>query len=245
MQVLFSKVDINAFFVYHSGQMNHPTTSPLLERQLLLQLGDRLKRLRKDQGISTVEMAKQVGISRTTLSAVESGDPAPSMGTYLKVMSVLGVSGELALLAGDVLQPAPPGTAAAQSRRPRPTVQVLVSTDESKHRIQDLQSLALHEEAVRLVQARPELLQQAQANLDRWISTGNSRSMSLWVEWQDILRTGKWRKVLGRARRAQELRQASPLTPILPEASRQEILNQVSSLKKGVDLTEGEQGVRP
>ncbi len=224
--------------------MNNPTTSSLLERQLLLQLGDRLKRLRKAQCIGTVEMAKQVGISRTTLSAVESGDPAPSMGTYLKVMSVLGVSGELALLAGDVLQPAPSGTAAAQSRRPRPTVQVMVSTDESKHRVQDLQSLALHEEAVRLVQARPELLQQAQSTLERWISAGNSRSMSLWVEWQDILRHGKWRKVLGRTRRAQELRQASPLTPVLPEVTRQEILNQVSTLKKGVNLTDEDQGVQ-
>ncbi len=224
--------------------MNNPTTSSLLERQLLLQLGDRLKRLRKAQGIGTVEMAKQVGISRTTLSAVESGDPAPSMGTYLKVMSVLGVSGELALLAGDVLQPAPSGTAAAQSRRPRPTVQVMVSTDESKHRVQDLQSLALHEEAVRLVQSTPELLGLAQSTLERWISTGNSRSMSLWMEWQDILRNGKWRKVLGRTRRAQELRQASPLTPILPEATRQEILNQVRTLKKGVNLTEEDQGVQ-
>lgn len=224
--------------------MNNPTTSSLLERQLLLQLGDRLKRLRKAQGIGTVEMAKQVGISRTTLSAVESGDPAPSMGTYLKVMSVLGVSGELALLAGDVLQPAPSGTAAAQSRRPRPTVQVMVSTDESKHRVQDLQSLALHEEAVRLVQSKPELLGLAQSTLERWINTGNSRSMSLWMEWQDILRNGKWRKVLGRTRRAQELRQASPLTPILPEATRQEILNQVRTLKKGVNLTEEDQGVQ-
>lgn len=239
---LFVKVDNTYSFAYYSGQMNYAQTSPLLERQLLLQLGDRLKRLRKAQGIGTVDMAKQVGISRTTLSAVESGDPAPSIGTYLKVMSILGVSGELALLAGDMLQPAPSGSAAAQSLRPRPTVQLMVSTDESKHRVQDLQSLALHGEAVRLVRANPELLQQAQATLARWISTGNSRSMSLWVEWQDILRTGKWRKVLGRTRRAQELRQASPLTPVLPEATRQQILSQVSDLKRGVTLTEEEQG---
>ena len=33
------------------------------------------------------------------------------------LVSVLGVSGELALLAGDVMQPAPPGSAAARSRR--------------------------------------------------------------------------------------------------------------------------------
>jgi transcriptional regulator with XRE-family HTH domain len=89
----------------------------VLERQLLLQFGERLKRLRKASGRRTVEMAQQVGISRTTLAAVESGDPGPSMGTYLRVMSALGISGELALLAGDVMVPAPAGTAAARSSR--------------------------------------------------------------------------------------------------------------------------------
>jgi transcriptional regulator with XRE-family HTH domain len=208
----------------------------LLERQLLLQFGERLRRLRKAQGLGTVEMARRVGISRTTLSAIEAGDPGPSMGTYLRVMSVLGVGGELALLAGDALQPAPPGTAAARSRRARPVVQVQVSADESRHQIQDLQSLALHEEAVRLVRADPALLAQAQDTLARWLAAGHSRSAPLWREWQAILRERQWRKVLGRTRRAQELRQASPLTAILPDQVRRGVLDQVSALKKGVVL---------
>ena len=211
-------------------------STAVLERQLLLQLGDRLKRLRKAQGPSTVEMAKRVGISRTTLSAVEAGDPGPSIGTYLRVMSVLGISGELALLAGDTLQPAPPGSAGARSRRARPVVQVLVSADESRHEIQDLQSLALHEEAVRLIRSDPALLHQAEETLQRWLLSGNSRSSGLWKEWEDILGNGKWRKVLGRTRRAQELRQASPLTTVLPDPVRQSILDQVRGLKNGVML---------
>ena len=161
--------------------MNDLTSAAVLERQLLLQLGDRLKRLRKAQALGTVEMAKRVGISRTTLSAVEAGDPGPSMGTYLRVMSVLGVSGELALLAGDVMQPAPPGSAAARSRRSRPAVQVRVSVDEARHQVQDLQSLALHEEAVRLVRADPALLHRAEETLQRWLQSGNSRSSSVCV----------------------------------------------------------------
>lgn len=217
--------------------MNPPDLNNLLERQLLLQLGDRLKRLRKAQCIGTVDMAKQVGISRTTLAAVEAGDPAPSIGTYLRVMSVLGVSGELALLAGDVMAPPPRDSASARSRRGRPVVQVTVSADDSKHRIQDLQSLVLHKEAIRLVSSDPSKLLQAKELLDRWIQSGPSRSKSLWLEWRDILRDGKWRTVLGRTRRAQELRQASPLTPLLPEITRQSILNSVSDLKKGVNLT--------
>jgi len=216
--------------------MNALDTTPVLERQLLLQLGDRLKRLRKVQGLGTVEMSRRVGLSRMTLSAVEAGDPGPSIGTYLRVMSVLGVSGELALLAGDTMQPAPAGSAAAKSRRARPIVQVLISADESRHQIQDLQSLALHEEAVRLVRFEPALLQQAQETLGRWLQSGNVRSSALWREWQDILTHGKWRKVLGRTRRAQELRQASPLVTVLPAETRHRILDEVRGLKKGIAL---------
>lgn len=206
----------------------------VLERQLLLQLGDRLKRLRKAQGVGTVEMAARAGITRNTLRAVEAGDPAPSIGTYLRVMSILGISGELALLAGDILQPPPADSAAARSRRAAPVVQVRVSADDTRHRLQDLQSLALHEEAVRLVKANPALVQQAQDTVRRWLATGNPRSASLWREWQSILGAGSWRKALGRTRHAQQLRQASPLVTILPEEARQRILQQVGDLKKGI-----------
>jgi transcriptional regulator with XRE-family HTH domain len=220
--------------------MNAADNTPVLERQLLLQLGDRLKRLRKAQGLGTVELSQRVGISRSTLSAVESGDPGPSIGTYLRVMSVLGIGGDLALLAGDALQAGPSGSAGARSRRARPMVQVLVSADESRHQIQDLQSLALHEEAVRLIKTESALLEKAGATLERWLQSGQSRSMGLWTEWEDILRHQKWRKVLSRTRRAQELRQASPLVTVLPDAVRRRILAEVSELKKGVVLGDTE-----
>ena len=214
--------------------MNHPTA--LLERQLLLQFGDRLRRLRKSLGLGMVEMAQRVGISRTTLAAVESGDPGPSLGTYLRVMSVLGIGGELALLAGDALQSAPSATAAARSRRARPVVQVSVTADTSRHEVQDLQSLALHEEAVRLVRADPKLLDDAKHTLERWLAQSPSRSTALWQEWQTVLERQSWRKVLGRTRRAQELRQASPLVTLLPPAVRERVLRDVAQLKQGINL---------
>ena len=212
------------------------STATVLERQLLLQLGDRLRRLRKAHGWGTVEMSRRVGIARTTLAAVEAGDPGPSIGTYLRVMSVLGIGGDLALLAGDALQPAPPGTAAARSRRARPVVEVQVSADVSRHQVQDLQSLALHEEAVRLAKADPALVERASDTLDRWLQAGDSRSAGLWLEWRDLLRTGSWRKVLSRTRRAQALRQASPLVTVLPDEVRQRVLTQIGELKTGVML---------
>jgi transcriptional regulator with XRE-family HTH domain len=212
------------------------TTTAVLERQLLLQFGERLRRLRKARKLGTVQMAQQVGISRTTLAAVEAGDPGPSLGTYLRVMSVLGISGELALLAGDALQSAPAESAAARSRRARPVVRVSVTADTSRHDAQDLQSLALHEEAVRLVREQPELVDQAQTTLKRWLGGRVSNTTSLWQEWQGILERRSWRKVLGRSRRAQELRQASPLITVLPAAVRERVLADISQLKKGVTL---------
>lgn len=223
--------------------MSTSTISPLLERQLLLQLGDRLKRLRKAQGLGTVEMAARAGITRNTLRAVEAGDPAPSIGTYLRIMSILGIAGELALLAGDILQPPPADSAAARSRRAALVVQVRVSAEDARHRLQDLQSLALHEEAVRLAKANPAFIQQAQETTQRWLASGDPRSASLWREWQDILAAGAWRKALGRTRHAQQLRQASPLVTILPEATRQRILKQVGDLKNGI--TFGDTPVTP
>lgn len=213
-----------------------PDISIVLERQLLLQLGDRLKRLRKAQGIGTVEMAARAGIARNTLRAVEAGDPGPSIGTYLRVMSVLGVSGELALLGGDTLQPPPADSAAARSLREAPVVQVRVAVADAQHRLQDLQSLALHEEAVRLAKANPTLMRQARDTAERWLASGESRSASLWRQWRTILETGSWRKALGRTRHAQQLRQASPLVAVLPDEARQRILKQVRELREGVVL---------
>jgi len=218
--------------------MSVPAISALLDRQLLLQLGDRLKRLRVALGMSASDMASQVGITRNTLRAVESGDPAPSMGTYLRVMSVLGVSGELALLAGDTLQPAPAGSAAARSRQAKPVVQVHITADDGQHRLQDLQSLALHEEAVRQVKAHPELLDQARKTVDHWLATGDPRSAMLWREWRTILDAEAWRKVLGRSRHAQQLRQASPLVTVLPADARSAVLDQVRQLKQGLTLSD-------
>lgn len=214
--------------------MTDSELSPILERQLLLQLGDRIKRLRKAQGLGTVEMSARARLTRNTLRSIEAGDPSPSIGAYLRVMSVLGVSGELALLAGDAMQPSPAGSAGARSHRFAPNVQVRVLPDNAEHRLQDLQSLALHEEAVRLVKNDPVLLLKAQDTLGRWLATGESRSASLWREWQLILSAGSWRKALGRTRHAQQLRQTSPLVTILPEEVRLRILKDVSALKKGV-----------
>lgn len=183
-----------------------------------------------------MEMASRAGISRATLRAVEDGDPTPSMGTYLKVISALGIVGDFALLAAGGMRPVTSNTAAAGASCDTPLARIVVSADTSRHRIQDLQSLALHEEAVRRVRADPALLHQAQAVLQTWLNAGDQRSATLWVEWKEILGHRKWRKALGRTQRAQELRQASPLATVLPPEVRKRILQEVRGLKEGVVL---------
>lgn len=206
----------------------------VLDRQLLLQLGERLRRARVKRGLTTTQLAQQAGISRMTLGAVEAGAPAPTMGTYLRVMGALGVSQDLALVASDALQ-----AAAAQRTDEQVssnTVVVSASPNDARHELQDLQSLMLHEEAVRLLQKKPELIQQALDTVERWRSAGDSHSRFLWDEWSVILHRRAWRRALALTRRSKELRQASPLVTILPAEARQRVLEQVQQLKKGVAL---------
>ncbi|ABM39914.1 helix-turn-helix transcriptional regulator [Polaromonas naphthalenivorans] len=197
----------------------------VLDQQLLLQLGARLRHARVKRGLTTIQLAQQARISRMTLSAVEAGAPSPTMGSYLRVMGVLGVSQDLALVASDTLQ----GTAAQRTDRKvsSNTVVVPVSTGDARHELQDLQSLMLHEEAVRLLKKKPELIQQALDTLERWRSAGDPHSRFLWDEWSVILHRRAWRRALSLTRRSKELRQASPLATILPVEVRQRVLEQV------------------
>jgi len=213
------------------------TDASLMNRHLLLQLGDRLRGLRKARGMTTEQLAVAAGITRKTLRSVESGDPFSAIGTYLRVMAVLGVNGELALLAGGTLSPAPPGSAAARTKRPPPAVKIEIGPSTAKHQTQDLLSIALHEEAVRRIKQHPQLAQKAQSTLDGWMnSQPTSRSMSIWRDWAAILAHSSWQKALASTARAQQLRQASPLGAVVPDEARRKILEQLASHRKGVVL---------
>jgi len=212
-----------------------PATSKLtsvVDSQLLLQLGARLKRARVAQGLTTTEMAQRAGISRMTLSAIESGEPTPTMGSYVRVMSVLQLSKDLVLLASDTLQ----APAANHDKSEPAAASFTVSASSAKHELQDLQSLVLHQEAVRLMRKNPALIQQAMDTLDRWRQAGGSHSRFLWDEWSVILHRRAWRRALSQTKRSKELRQASPLATVLPADARQRILEEVRQLKSGVPL---------
>ena len=57
----------------------------------LEQLGEFLRRLRKERGISQGEYAEMIGVSHATLSALENGKPVSSA-TLLRAVSFLGLN---------------------------------------------------------------------------------------------------------------------------------------------------------
>lgn len=77
-----------------------PTVFPL-EQSLLAQLGERLRLARLRRKLSSAVVAQRAGISRTSVYKVESGDPGATLGTYFRVLSVLGLEGDINALAAD------------------------------------------------------------------------------------------------------------------------------------------------
>jgi transcriptional regulator with XRE-family HTH domain len=81
-----------------------PSKPPVVfpqERRLLAALGERLKLARLRRRLTTTAVAQRAGISRTSLYNVESGDPGATLGTYLRILAVLGLDGDINALAAD------------------------------------------------------------------------------------------------------------------------------------------------
>lgn len=72
-----------------------------MEQKLLAQLGERLKLARMRRKLSTTVVAQRAGISRSSLYKAEAGDAGVTMGTYLRVMAVLGLEMDINALASD------------------------------------------------------------------------------------------------------------------------------------------------
>ena len=80
----------------------HIQLESAVEETLLRQLGERLARARQARKLPASALAAQLGISRNTLKAAESGVASVTMGIYLRILAALGMAGDLALLAAGV-----------------------------------------------------------------------------------------------------------------------------------------------
>lgn len=88
---------------------------------------------------------------------------------------------------------------------------------------QDLQNLLMYQEAVRMVRADPSLEARALEILERWDTVAPIRSKPLRDEWKRIIAERDWKLALEESDRGQQLRQASPMTFLLPEQVRLDI----------------------
>jgi len=70
-------------------------------KRLLKQLGENIKLARLRRGFSAQLVADRAGMSRTTLWAIERGDPGVTLGAYANVLHGLGLHDDLALIARD------------------------------------------------------------------------------------------------------------------------------------------------
>ena len=68
---------------------------------MLSSLGERFKLARLRRKLSNAAVAQRAGISRSSVYKVEAGDPGATLGTYLRVLAVLGLEGDVNALAAD------------------------------------------------------------------------------------------------------------------------------------------------
>ena len=81
-----------------------PSKPPIVfpqEQRLLAQLGERIRLARLRRQLSNAAVAGRAGISRSSLYKVEAGDAGATLGTYLRVLAVLGLENDLNGVAAD------------------------------------------------------------------------------------------------------------------------------------------------
>ena len=99
------------------------------------------------------------------------------------------------------------------------------------HGPQDYQSLLMHQEAVRMLEADPSLMERLLAILADWDTHVSSRSRPLREKWVQIIKDQNWSLAVEDSALANQLRQASPMASLLPSNVRFEIIRQVRALK--------------
>lgn len=79
---------------------SQPRLFPTLDAQLTA-FGERLRLARLRRRFTVATVCARADIARATLYRAESGDPAVSLGTYARILRVLGLDDDLARLAAD------------------------------------------------------------------------------------------------------------------------------------------------
>lgn len=81
-----------------------PSKPPIVfpqEQRLLTAFGERLRLARLRRKLTATTVAHRAGISRTSLYKAETGEPGATLGTYLRILAVLGLESDINALAAD------------------------------------------------------------------------------------------------------------------------------------------------
>lgn len=70
-------------------------------QKILEQTGENIKLARKRRKLKSTQVAERADISRSTLVAIEKGNPSVSMGAYFNTLRVLGLQDDFLKLAAD------------------------------------------------------------------------------------------------------------------------------------------------
>ena len=106
----------------------------------------------------------------------------------------------------------------------------LISQDMRSHEWIDERSLALHEAVAARLEADPQLLEVARANLKRWLAATPAAPLREWQRLLDTLSLPQLLRLLrARDEESARLRQSSPFAGLLPPAERQAILHRYES----------------
>jgi hypothetical protein len=100
------------------------------------------------------------------------------------------------------------------------------------HLRHDQRSLALHQEAVRILKEQPEKAGRVLDVLARWEASGDPHTKPLWSEWRRIIEGQLWCLAVEESDRGQQLRQASPLGFALDEEQRTAIFDRFRRIPK-------------
>ncbi|HEY4292638.1 helix-turn-helix transcriptional regulator [Luteibacter sp.] len=77
-----------------------PPTYPRVQRQIEA-LSQRLRAARMRRSMTQEVMAERVGVSVPTIAKLENGDPSTSLATVLRALTVLGLAGDIDLIAAE------------------------------------------------------------------------------------------------------------------------------------------------
>lgn len=96
-------IETKMLILYVNGDIMKSKKAVLLPKEIriLAELGENLKLARRRRRLTTEQLSERANISRSTLWHVEKGSGHISIGTYLKVLSVLGLSQDMKVIASD------------------------------------------------------------------------------------------------------------------------------------------------